>query len=366
VASKREIVAGRVRVGGGQPVVVQSMTNLPTRDWRRTTDQIRRMADHGCELVRVAFTSLDEAKSFEQMVYDSPIPIIADIHYDWRLAIKAMDIGAAGVRVNPGTMTEAGFRRVVKAAKVIPAIGPTGADVECVVRIGANQGSLPRGLRRLGRRDPAKALVEAVLRWAEIAEELDFRNYKLSVKSSSVPVTIEAYRMLAERTEAPLHVGVTEAGTVWHGTIKNAVGIGALLAEGIGDTIRVSLAGDPVEEVRVAWRILSALGLRRRGADIIACPTCSRTEVDLVRLAEEVERRIDDDMWLAGRPFTVAVMGCRVNGPGEAKHADFGIAGGKGEGVVFDHGERIATVPESKLVDVLIRRMREYVGHPMK
>ena len=234
----------------------------------------------------------------------------------------------------------------------------SGEEAPVAIRIGVNAGSLPRDLRERAEREPAAALVEAALRWAAQFDEWGFRAYKLSVKSSSVPVTLAAYRLLAARTEAPLHVGVTEAGTVWSGTIKSAVGIGALLAEGIGDTMRVSLTGDPVEEVRVAWKILAALDLRRRGPDVISCPTCGRTEVDIVGLAEEVERRLAGDAALAGSVITVAVMGCRVNGPEEARHADYGIAAGAGEGVLFDHGERVGALPEGQLVDALIARIR--------
>jgi (E)-4-hydroxy-3-methylbut-2-enyl-diphosphate synthase len=230
--------------------------------------------------------------------------------------------------------------------------------VPVAIRIGVNAGSLPKDLRAEAEREPAAALVEAALRWAERFDEWGFSAYKLSVKSSSVPVTLAAYRLLAARTDAPLHVGVTEAGTVWSGTIKSAVGIGALLAEGIGDTVRVSLTGDPVEEVRVAWKILAALDLRRRGPEVISCPTCGRTEVDIVGLAEEVERRLAGDAALAGSVITVAVMGCRVNGPEEARHADYGIAAGAGEGVLFDHGERVAELPEGQLVDALLARLR--------
>ena len=274
--------------------------------------------------------------------------MIADIHYDWRLALEALQAGAAAVRINPGTMGERHVREIVRAAAQRPA----------AVRIGVNQGSLPRDLRALGEREPEAALVEAALRWAQRFDDWDFHEYKLSVKSSSVPVTLAAYRLLAQRTDAPLHVGVTEAGTVWAGAIKSAVGIGALLAEGIGDTIRVSLTGDPVQEVRVAWKILAALGLRRRGPEVISCPTCGRTESDIVSLAEEVERRLDGDPALAGQALTVAVMGCRVNGPEEARHADFGIAAGRGEGVLFDHGERVGALPEGQLVDALLALVR--------
>jgi (E)-4-hydroxy-3-methylbut-2-enyl-diphosphate synthase len=248
-------------------------------------------------------------------------------------------------------MAEKHVREIVRAAA-----GPASAPV--AIRIGVNAGSLPRDLRGKAEREPAAALVEAALRWAARFDEWDFSAYKLSVKSSSVPVTLEAYRLLAARTDAPLHVGVTEAGTVWSGTIKSAVGIGALLAEGIGDTVRVSLTGDPVEEVRVAWKILAALDLRRRGPEVISCPTCGRTEVDIVGLAEEVERRLAGDAALAGSVITVAVMGCRVNGPEEARHADYGIAAGAGEGVLFDHGERVEALPEGQLVDALLARIR--------
>jgi (E)-4-hydroxy-3-methylbut-2-enyl-diphosphate synthase len=231
-------------------------------------------------------------------------------------------------------------------------------EVPVAIRIGVNAGSLPKDLRGQAEHEPAQALVDAALRWAARFDDWGFEDYKLSVKSSSVPATIAAYRLLAGRSDAPLHVGVTEAGTVWGGTIKSAVGIGALLAEGIGDTIRVSLTGDPVEEVRVAWKILAALGLRRRGPDVISCPTCGRTEVDIVSLAEEVERRLGSDPQLAGRAITVAVMGCRVNGPEEARHADYGIAAGAGEGWLFDHGARVEALPEGQLVDALIALVR--------
>ena len=305
----------------------------------------------------------------------APVPVIADIHYDWRLALAAIEAGAAGIRINPGTMAEKHVREIVRAAAEarVPAgdgasagqsaaAGPArpagGVEAPVAVRIGVNAGSLPRDLRDRAERDPAAALVEAAVRWAARFDEWGFRAYKLSVKSSSVPVTLEAYRLLAARSDAPLHVGVTEAGTVWSGTIKSAVGIGALLAEGIGDTVRVSLTGDPVEEVRVAWKILAALDLRRRGPEVISCPTCGRTEVDIVGLAEEVERRLAGDAALAGTAITVAVMGCRVNGPEEARHADYGIAAGAGEGVLFDHGERVEALPEGQLVDALLARIR--------
>jgi (E)-4-hydroxy-3-methylbut-2-enyl-diphosphate synthase len=348
MSSARQISLGSVPVGGGAPVAVQSMTCTKTGDSQATLAQVRALADAGCELVRVSLPEADDVEAFGRVVRASPVPIIADIHYDWHLALAAIAAGADGIRINPGTMAEKHVREIVRAA----------AAAAVAIRIGVNAGSLPRDLRGKAERRPAAALVEAALRWAGQFDEWGFSSYKLSVKSSSVPATIAAYRLLAERSEAPLHVGVTEAGTVWNGAIKSAVGIGALLAEGIGDTIRVSLTGDPVEEVRVAWKILAALGLRRRGPDVISCPTCGRTEVDIVGLTEEVERRLGADETLAELTITVAVMGCRVNGPEEARHADYGIAAGTGEGMLFDHGERVEALPEGQLVDALLTRIR--------
>jgi (E)-4-hydroxy-3-methylbut-2-enyl-diphosphate synthase len=381
VTSVRGIQVGPVQVGGGAPVAVQSMTCTRTGDADATLAQVRALVAAGCEIVRVSLPTAEEAPAFARVVREAPappgggppVPVIADVHYDWRLALAAVEAGAAGVRINPGTMAEKHVREIVRAAAEArvpaglrsggegapPGAGPgMSREAPVAIRIGVNAGSLPRDLRDRAAREPAETLVEAALRWARQFDEWGFRHYKLSVKSSSVPVTIAAYRLLAQRSDAPLHVGVTEAGTVWGGTVKSAVGIGALLADGIGDTLRVSLTGDPVEEVRVAWKILAALDLRRRGPDVISCPTCGRTEVDIVRLAEEVERRLGDDPTLAGEVITVAVMGCRVNGPEEAKHADYGIAAGSGEGVLFDHGERVGTLPERQLVDALLALIR--------
>jgi (E)-4-hydroxy-3-methylbut-2-enyl-diphosphate synthase len=363
MASRRGIRVGAVAVGGGAPVAVQSMTCTRTGDAESTLRQVRALTEAGCEIVRVSLPTAEEAPAFARVVREAPVPVIADIHYEWRLALAAVEAGAAGVRINPGTMAEKHVRAIVDAAA--QARVPAGAgepDVPVAVRIGVNAGSLPRDLRERALTDAPGALVEAALRWAEQFEEWGFTSYKLSVKSSSVPDTIAAYRLLAGKTDAPLHVGVTEAGTVWSGTIKSAVGIGALLADGVGDTVRVSLTGDPVEEVRVAWKILAALDLRRRGPEVISCPTCGRTEVDIVSLAEEVERRLGADPELAGSTISVAVMGCRVNGPEEARHADFGIAAGAGEGLLFDHGERVETLPEGQLVDALLALIRSS-GH---
>ena len=385
MSATRRIMVGPVPVGGGAPVSVQSMTCTRTGDAEATLAQVRALVAAGCDIVRVSLPTAEEVPAFARLVREAPaaapgapqVPIIADIHYDWRLALAAVEAGAAGVRINPGTMAAKHVREIVRAAAEarVPAgggeagqpaaAGPAGSPslagldhVPVAIRIGVNAGSLPKDLRGRAEHEPAEALVEAALRWAAQFEEWGFSAYKLSVKSSSVPVTIAAYRLLAQHTDAPLHVGVTEAGTVWSGTIKSAVGIGALLADGIGDTVRVSLTGDPLEEVRVAWKILAALDLRRRGPDVISCPTCGRTEVDIVGLAEEVERRLGADPALAEEVITVAVMGCRVNGPEEARHADYGIAAGAGEGVLFDHGERVEALPEGQLVDALLARIR--------
>jgi len=323
---------------------VQSMTNTPTGDAAATLEQVRALAAAGSELVRVSLPAAADTEAFAEVVRHAPVPIIADIHFDWRLAMAALERGAAAVRINPGTIgSDRRVREIVRAA----------ADHGSAIRIGVNSGSLPRELRRLAETRPVEALVEAAVRHAASLEDWGFTAFKLSVKSSSVPDTIAAYRALSGRSEAPLHVGVTEAGTAWAGTIKSAVGIGALLAEGIGDTLRVSLTGDPLEEVRVAWAILAALELRRRGPNLISCPTCGRTEIDLVALAETVEQRLRGYT----APISVAVMGCRVNGPEEARHADFGIAGGRGEGVVFAHGAKVATVSEDRLVEELFARI---------
>jgi (E)-4-hydroxy-3-methylbut-2-enyl-diphosphate synthase len=352
-------MVGAVPVGGGAPVAVQSMTCTRTGDAEATLAQVRALVAAGCEIVRVSLPSAEEAPAFARVVREARAPIIADVHYDWRLALAAIEAGAAGVRINPGTMGEKYVREIIRAAAEARVSAGSGEDaVPVAIRIGVNAGSLPRDLRERATGDVPGALVEAALRWAERFEEWEFCAYKVSVKSSSVPDTIAAYRLLSSQTDAPLHVGVTEAGTVWSGTVKSAVGIGALLADGVGDTIRVSLTGDPVEEVRVAWRILAALGLRRRGPEVISCPTCGRTDVDIVGLAEEVERRLGADPALAGRVISVAVMGCRVNGPEEARHADYGIAAGAGEGVLFDHGERVETLPEGQLVDALLALIR--------
>src|SRR4029453_576286 len=316
MASGARIKVGNVRIGGGAPVVVQSMPLTYTHDIEATMEQIGRLASAGCEVVRVAVPKIEDAEALRKLVYLSPIPVIADIHFNASLALKAIENGVAAVRINPGNIGGSDkVAMVVKAAKAkgIP------------MRIGANSGSLPKHLIELAQQDTASALVEEALEQVRLLESMDYYDFKISVKSSSVPTMIRAYRMLSEKVPYPLHLGVTEAGPISTGSIKSAIGVGSLLMDGIGDTIRISLTADPVEEVKVAWEILKALGLRERGPVMIACPSCGRDNVGVWNLAESVEERLKT----YPQAFEVAVMGCAVNGPGEAGDADFGIAGGR-------------------------------------
>ena len=316
------------------------MTNTKTGDTEATLSQIRALATAGAAIVRVAVPDAAAAAALPVLVGEAPVPLVADIHFDHRLAVAAVEAGVAGIRINPGNIGGAdAVREVVEAAQ---AHGT-------VIRVGVNSGSLQRDLRDLEKQDPAGALVESAVRSCALLEELGFDRIKVSAKSSSTPVTIAANRLLAKRLPYPLHLGLTEAGTKWSGSIRSAVALGVLLADGVGDTIRVSLTGDPVEEVKVALEILRTLELAPRGPRVISCPTCGRTEVDLEALALEVERRLRE----SGRDLEVAVMGCIVNGPGEARKADFGIAGGAGEGVVFADGKPVRKVPQEELVDAL-------------
>jgi (E)-4-hydroxy-3-methylbut-2-enyl-diphosphate synthase len=340
VASRLAVDIEGVLVGGGAPVVVQSMTNTRTDDVEGTLGQIRALATAGARLVRVAVPDQAATDALGELVAGSPVPLIADVHFDHTLAVAAIQRGVAGVRINPGNIGgRENVREVVEAAK----------EHMAVIRVGVNSGSLQRDLREREERDPAGALVESAVRYCALLEGFGFHNLKVSVKSSSPLVTVAANRLLAERVPYPLHLGVTEAGTRWVGTIRSAVALGVLLAEGIGDTVRVSLTGDPVEEVRVAMEILRTLELAPRGPRVIACPTCGRTRIDLEPLAVEVEQRLAE----TGLDLEVAVMGCPVNGPGEARKADFGIAGGDGEGVVFAKGRPVRKVPQAELVDAL-------------
>jgi (E)-4-hydroxy-3-methylbut-2-enyl-diphosphate synthase len=344
----RPVWVGPVQVGGGAPVSVQSMTKTDTRDVAATVAQIKELAAAGCEIVRVAVPDREAAEALPLIKKQISIPLVADVHFDYRLALAALEGGADGLRINPGNI---GKRE--KVAAIVELAKKKGVPI----RVGVNAGSLEKGILARYGSPTAEALVESALGHIRLLEELGFFAIKVSVKASDVPVMIKAYRLLAEKVDYPLHVGVTEAGTPRAGTVRSAVGIGTLLAGGIGDTIRVSLTGDPVEEVQVGYEILKTLGLRKKGIELISCPTCGRTEIDLVRIAGEVEKRLKNVAF----PLRVAVMGCAVNGPGEARHADVGIAGGKGVGMIFRRGEIVRRVPEEKLVAELVREVEDMV-----
>lgn len=338
----KQIRVGDVAIGGGAPVCVQSMCNTDTRDVAATVAQILALEQVGCELIRVAVVDDLAARAIGEIKKEIHIPIVADIHFDYRLAITAAECGADKIRLNPGNIGgEDRVRQVVSVcrAKNIP------------IRIGVNGGSLDRALlAKYGGVTP-EAMVESALAHVAILNRLDFDDIAISMKHSDVRKTIAAYRLLSQKTDYPLHLGVTETGTAYMGAIKSAIGIGSLLCDGIGDTIRVSLTADPLEEVRTAYAILKASGVRRRGVNLISCPTCGRCRIRLIEIASEVERRLQHET----RPLTVAVMGCAVNGPGEAREADVGIAGGDREGLLFRRGEIIRKVPMEQLVDALMQ-----------
>ena len=342
----RQIFVGGVPIGGGAPVTIQSMTNTRTDDVAATVAQIRRLAAAGCQIVRVAVPDLAAAKAVGAIKEQIDIPLVVDIHFDYKLALECVAAGCDKVRINPGNIGgEDRVRQVADACrqKGIP------------IRIGVNGGSLEKPiLAKYGGVTP-EALVESAFGHIRLLEKFDFTDICVSLKSSSVPVTMAAYRLMSEKSDYPLHVGVTEAGTVRMGTLKSAVGIGGLLALGIGDTMRVSLSADPVEEVYAARDILKAAGVRKDGPELVACPTCGRTRIDLIGLANEVEERLQS----VDKPITVAVMGCAVNGPGEASAADVGIAGGVGEGLLFRKGEIVKKVPQEALVDELFALIEE-------
>jgi (E)-4-hydroxy-3-methylbut-2-enyl-diphosphate synthase len=353
VASERQITVGNVKIGGGAPVAVQSMTLTKTHDVEATTAQIAALASAGCEIARVAVPKNEDAAALGKIVRLSPLPVIADIHFNASLALKAIDAGVAAVRINPGNI--GGPDKVVDVVLAAKARG-------IPMRIGANAGSLPDHLQELARKDTAEALVVEALEQVELLEKLDFHDFKISVKASHVPTMIRAYRMLAAKVPYPLHLGVTEAGTPFAGSIKSAVGMGALLMDGIGDTLRVSLTADPVKEVEVAWEILKALGLRERGPVMIACPSCGRDNVGVENLARVVEERLVK----YPEAFEVAVMGCAVNGPGEAGDADFGIAGGRDVGFIYAHGRVLKKVSSDILVDELFHEIDKWIEDGMK
>ncbi|MCL6622010.1 MAG: flavodoxin-dependent (E)-4-hydroxy-3-methylbut-2-enyl-diphosphate synthase [Syntrophobacterales bacterium] len=345
----RAIWVGSVQVGGGAPISVQSMTNTDPHDVAATLAQVRRLAAAGCDLVRLAVPDREAAAALGEVKRHSPVPLIADIHFNYRLALAALEAGADCIRINPGNLGGAEKTRVV-----VRACQERGVPL----RLGVNAGSLEADILARHGGPTAAALVESARRWVRQFEDWGFFDFKISLKSSDVLVTVAAYRQLAAEVDYPLHLGVTEAGGLIAGTVKSALGIGLLLAEGIGDTLRVSLTRDPVEEVRVGFEILRALHLRERGVEIISCPTCGRCQIDLFGLAEEAERRL----LAVTRPLKVAIMGCVVNGPGEAREADVGIAGGKGVGALFKKGELVRQVPEEELLAVLLAEVAALTG----
>jgi (E)-4-hydroxy-3-methylbut-2-enyl-diphosphate synthase len=350
--ASRPVWVGKVQVGGDAPIVVQSMTNTSTADVQATVRQANELADAGCEIVRVAVPDRHAAAALPEIVRHSPVPVVADIHFDYRLALAALKAGVQGLRLNPGNLRDAEkVRAVVRLAQ----------ERKVPIRVGVNEGSLPP-LPPLaeGEAPPPKwqRMVDAALWEVRLLEEMDFDQIKVSVKAFDVPTTIAAYREIARQTPYALHIGITEAGTARSGSIRNAVGIGLLLAEGIGDTIRVSMSADPKEEIPVAYDILRALNLRQRGPTIVACPTCGRIEVDLIPLALKVEEHFQK----LGQPITVAVMGCVVNGPGEARDADIGLAAGKGKGAIFRGGQVVRVVDEADYMSALVEEGQKVIA----
>lgn len=341
----RALRVGSVQIGNNSPVSVQSMTKTDTRDIAATVAQIKALEHKGCEIIRIAVPDMEAARAFGAIKKGVQIPIIADIHFDWRLALEVIKQGVDGLRINPGN---------IGARWKVEELVSAASDRAIPIRIGVNAGSLSKKLLQKYGHPTPEALVESAAEHIEILEELHFKDIKVSLKASNVPTTVEAYRLFSHKFRHPLHIGISEAGPSFTGIIKSSVGLGILLAEGIGDTVRVSLSADPIEEVRVAYEILKSLGLREKGANIVSCPTCGRCEVDIKGLATKVEellRTVD-------KPVTVAVMGCVVNGPGEAREADFGIAGGKGFGLLFRKGKLVRKVKEDELLEALLNEIQ--------
>lgn len=346
MAEKRAVKVGNVTIGGNSGISIQSMTNTDTRDVLKTVEQIRKLERAGCEIIRCAVPDEEAADAIGKIKKQINIPLVADIHFDYRLALKCMQNGVDKIRINPGNIgSEERVKAVVDMAK----------DKGVPIRIGVNGGSLEKDLLEKYQHPTADALIESAMRHVEILDKFDFRDIVLSIKTSDVKRTIEVYEKLDKMCDIPLHVGVTESGTLRGGIIKSSIGIGSLLAKGIGNTIRVSLTADPVEEIYAAKDILKVLGLRASGAKLVSCPTCGRTRINLIEIANEVEKRIQN----INKDITVAVMGCAVNGPGEAREADIGIAGGNGEGLIFKHGEIIRKVSEDKIIDELMNEIEK-------
>ena len=340
----REINIGGVKIGGDNPIAIQSMCNTDTRDVKATVDQIKRLEKAGCEIIRVAVPDMEAAECIRDIKKSIDIPLVADIHFDYRLALRCMENGIDKIRINPGNIGSAD--RVKQVADMAKRNG-------IPIRIGVNSGSLEKNLvEKYGGVTP-QGLVESALGHIKLLEENDFYDIAVSIKASNVPFSVEVYELLSDTVDYPLHVGITEAGTVWGGTVKSAVGIGAILSRGIGDTIRVSLTGDPVEEIYAAKEILKSLELRKFGVEFISCPTCGRTSIDLIKIANEVEERVRN----IDKNIKVAVMGCAVNGPGEAREADIGIAGGHGEGLIFKKGQILRKLPEDRLVEEIVKEI---------
>lgn len=345
----RVVRIGDRKIGGGNPILIQSMTNTKTEDVEATVAQILALEKAGCEIIRCTVPTEEAAKALREIKKQIHIPLVADIHFDYRMAIAAIENGADKIRINPGNIGSAGkVKAVVDAAR----------EREIPIRVGVNSGSLEKPLLEKYGGVTAEGIVESALDKVRMIEELDYRNLVISIKSSDVLMCVRAHELLADRTDYPLHVGITEAGTVRSGNIKSAIGLGLILSKGIGDTIRVSLTGDPVEEIRSARLILRTLGLRKGGVEVVSCPTCGRTQIDLIGLASKVEALVED----YPLDIKVAVMGCAVNGPGEAREADLGIAGGRGEGLLIKKGEIIRKVPEDQLLNALKYELDNWTG----
>ena len=336
-----EVKIGNVRIGNGNPIAIQSMCNTPTKDVEATAAQILRLEKAGCEIIRVAVPDEESAEAVKAIRERIHIPLVADIHFNWHLAVRSIENGVDKIRINPGNIGgKENLTRVVEAA----------SERNIPIRVGVNSGSLEKELiAKYGGHVTAEGIVESALDKCRMIEELGYQNLVISIKSSNVPMCVKAHELISGRTDHPLHIGITEAGTPWEGNIKSSVGLGIMLHEGIGDTIRVSLTGDPVEEVRSAKEILRALGLRKEGIEVVSCPTCGRTSIDLIGLCEKVHALCEQPKY-KGLTAKVACMGCIVNGPGEAREADLGICGGKGEGLIISHGEIVKKVPEEKLL----------------
>lgn len=342
----RKIKVGNLFVGGDAPITVQSMTNTDTRNVEATVDQIKRLQIAGCDIIRCAVPDMEASEALKNITKEISIPLVADIHFDYRLAINAINNGVSALRINPGN---------IGSMERVKMVAEHALDKGIPIRIGVNSGSLEKELlEKYGKVCP-EALVESALRHVDILEKVNFKDIVISIKSSDVMQMIESYRLISQQVDYPLHIGVTEAGTTWRGTIKSSVGIGTLLAEGIGDTIRVSLTDDPAEEVKVGKEILKSLGIIKQGLTFVSCPTCGRTQINLIKLAQTIEEKLKD----IDKDIKVAVMGCVVNGPGEAREADIGIAGGNGEGLIFRKGQIIRKVREEQLVEALMEEIEK-------